>query len=360
MPEAKTDSYIMNGNPTGDVGNRLMTANWDVGALRPWLASNGRTYMTVLDKNGKTVNVEISNANTSLRQYDWKQIDKAVVQAAKPRLKAVDDLRSRGLTYVIPNGMSKTVLQTETETDINDAQITMDAIHKGPADRPQWEVTNLPLPIIHYDFHYSLRQIQASREGGSPLDTTTAAKAGRKVAEAAEKLLLGKWSPASYTYGGGTITGYTNFGDVMTQTITSPATSGWTGQTLLTELLAARQQSKVAYHYGPWALYVGPTWGQYLDQDWSTQKGSGNIRDRLAQTEGIESIKELDYLTTTEMLLVQMSSDVVRLVDGMDITTVQWSTDGGMLLHFKTMAIIVPQLRSDINDRTGIVYMSVA
>ena len=33
--EAKTDSYIMNGNPTGDVGNRLMTANWDVGALRP-------------------------------------------------------------------------------------------------------------------------------------------------------------------------------------------------------------------------------------------------------------------------------------------------------------------------------------
>jgi len=54
-----------------------------------------------------------------------------------------------------------------------------------------------------------------------------------------------------------------------------------------------------------------------------------------------------------------MTTDVVRLVDGMDITTVQWSTDGGMLLHFKTMAIIVPQLRSDINDRTGIVYCSV-
>ena len=357
MPEAISNSYVLNGNPSGPVAERLDQVNWDIGALRPWRGQDGNTYMTIT-QNGKPVNVRIQNATTSLRQYDWLQIDKAVVKAAQPRLKAVADLRSRGLTYGIPNGMAKTMLQTETMSNINDAQISMDALHKGPTDRPEFETMNLPLPIIHYDFHYSLREVKASREGGTPLDTATAEMAGRKVAEAAEKLLLGKWTPAAYKYGGGSITGYTNFADVLTQTITSPATSGWTGQTLLGELLEARQSSMDAYHYGPWVLYVGPSWDQYLDQDWSTLKGDGTVRERIAKLNGIESIITLDYLTTYEMLLVQMTSDVVRLVEGMDITTVAWESQGGFLLNYKVMAIIVPQLRSDINDRTGIVYCS--
>jgi len=356
--EAKTDSYILNGNPNGNVAEKLLSVNWDVGALRPWRDQHNRTFITVV-KNGKSVNVQIQNANTTLRQYDWKQIDKAVIGASKPRLKAVADLRSRGLTYTIPNGMAKTVLQTETMTDINDAEISMDALHKGPTDRPEFEITNLPLPIIHYDFHYSLREVMASRQGGTPLDTTTAELAGRKVAEAAEKLLLGKWSPATYTYGGGTITGYTNFGDVLTQTITSPATSGWVGSTLLNELLTARQSSMDAYHYGPWVLYTAPAWDKYLDRDWSSAKGDNTIRERVAKLNGIESIQTLDYLTGYEMLLVQMTSNVVRLVEGMDITTVQWESNGGFLLNYKVMAIIVPQLRADINSRTGVVYCSV-
>ena len=349
---------VMNGGQGGPIAEKLLAVNWDVGALRPWQGKDGRTWMTINDK-GTLKNVPISNATTTLRQYDWKAIDAAVVGAAKPRLKAVADLQARGLTYSIPNGMAKTVLETETASDINDASISMDALHRGASDRPEFEVTALPLPIIHYDFHYSARQVQASRNGGSPLDTTTAELAGRKVAEAAEKLLLGKASPASYSFGGGTITGYTNFGDVLTQTITSPATSGWTGATILSEILTARQSSMNAYHYGPWVLYTSPSWDQYLDQDYSTAKGDNTIRDRLMKINGIDAITTLDYLTGYEMVLVQMTSDVVREVMGMDITTVQWESHGGFLLNYKVMAIMVPQLRSDINDRTGIVYCSV-
>jgi len=222
-----------------------------------------------------------------------------------------------------------------------------------------FEVTQLPLPIIHYDFHFSARQIQASRRGGSPLDTTTAELAGRKVAEMAEKMLLGKSTPASYVYGGGTITGYTNYGSVMTKTITSPVTSGWVGSTIVTEVLAARQQSYNAYHYGPFMLYTGPSWDTYLDQDYSTAKGDNTVRDRLEKISGIQGVKTLDYLSGYEMILVQMTSDIVRLVEGLDITTVQWESNGGFLVNFKVMAIIVPQLRADQNSRTGIVYMSV-
>jgi hypothetical protein len=48
------------------------------------------------------------------------------------------------------------------------------------------------------------------------------------------------------------------------------------------------------------------------------------------------------------------------MVIGMDVTTVQWETHGGMRLNFKVMAIMVPQLRSDFNGNAGIVHGSTA
>ena len=51
-----------------------------------------------------------------------------------------------------------------------------------------------------------------------------------------------------------------------------------------------------------------------------------------------------------------MTPDVCRAVNGMDITTVQWESSGGMRINFKVMAIQVPQLFTDYNRRTGIVH----
>ncbi len=351
------ENYVLNGSPNGPIAEKLMAVNWDIGALRPWIGKDGKSYITV-NENGVAKNYQTTNALTTLRKDDWLLVDSAVTKAAGERLRAVQDLRDAGLTFNIPNGMSKTVLETETVSDIRDAEMSMDALHKGASDRPTFEVTNLPLPIIHYDFHYSLRQIQNSRNGGSPLDTTTAELAGRKVGEFAEKLLLGKSTPASYTFGGGTITGYTNFADVLTQVLTDPSTSGWVGATILDEVLTMRQSSMNVFHYGPWMLYNSPTWDQYLDQDYSSAKGDNTVRDRLKKINGITDIRTLDFLTSYEMVLVQMTSNVVREVVGMDITTVQWESQGGFLLNYKVMAILVPQLRSDQANRTGIVYGS--
>ena len=60
------------------------------------------------------------------------------------------------------------------------------------------------------------------------------------------------------------------------------------------------------------------------------------------------------------MVLVQMTSDVIRAVVGMEFQTLQWPTEGGMLLNFKVMGIIVPQVRVDINHRTGLVHGNVS
>jgi uncharacterized linocin/CFP29 family protein len=345
--------FILNGQANGDVASRLMANNMDINALRPYFGADGKSYLTI-DRNGTPEAVPVANATATLRKDDWKLLDDAIIKAAKPRLRAVADLRGKGLTFAIPNGMAKTVLETETQSDITDAIISMDGIRESQGDRPEFELTNLPLPIIHKDFQFSLRQIMASRNGGSPLDTTTAELAARRVAEQAEKLLLGVAS--SYTYGGGTIYGYTNFPSALTKVITSPTASGWSAATAVQEVLQMRNQSQAAYHYGPWMLYCSPNWDVYMDDDYSSSKGDNTLRDRLNKIEGIQGVVTLDYLTGYKILLVQMTSDVVREVIGMDITTAQWETKGGMQLNFKVMAILVPQLRADQNGNTGIVY----
>jgi len=346
--------FILNGQGNGDVATRLLEANMDANVLRPWIGDNGKHYVTLI-QNGKPVAVPVGNATATLRKDDWKLLDKAVVKAAKPRLKAVADLRGAGLTFGI-NGMAKTVLETETQSDISDAIVSMDGLRESTADRPVFELTNLPLPIIHKDFNFSARQVMVSRNGGSPLDTTTAELAGRRVAEIAEKLLLGTYG--TYAFGGGTIYGYTNYTNRLTKTITAPTAGGWTGATTVNEVLEMILQAQQAYHYGPYMLYCSLPWDVYMDDDYSTAKGDNTLRERLRKIENIQDVRTLDYLSSTNyvLVLVQMTSDVVREVVGMDITTVQWETKGGMQLNFKVMAILVPQLRADQNSNTGIVH----
>lgn len=351
--------YILNGQGIGDVASQLMAAGGDPNALRPWVGNDNRSYIAV-NQGGKYVAQPLTNATATLRKDDWKLLDRAIVKAAKPRLKAVADLRSMGLTFNIPNGMAKTVLETETVGDINPARISMDGLVQSQSDRPLFELTNLPLPIIHKDFDFSLRHILTSRNGGSPIDTTMAELAGRQVAEAAEKLLIGTYG--SFAFGGGTIYGYTNFPSRMTKTMTAPTASGWTPATCVTEVLAMRAQCAAAYHYGPYMLYTSSAWDTYLDTDYSAAKGNNTLRQRIEAINNISGVKTLDYLNTSNafvMVLVQLTPDVVREVIGMDITTVQWESKGGMQLNFKVMAILVPQLRSDQNSNTGIVHATV-
>lgn len=346
--------FILNNQATGDVAGRLMEANFDVGALRPFRGADGRSYITMNDEHGKP-QVFVTNAPATLRKDDWLMLDTAIIKAAKPRLNVVADLRAAGLELSLANGLGKTALEYEAMSDIGDATISMDGIRQGDRDRPLFDLRSLPLPIIHKDFSFTARQVAASRNGGTPLDTSNAEQAGRRVAEEAEKLTLG--TSSSYTFGGGTVYGYTNFPHRLTKTLTAPTASNH--DVTVSEVLAMRKQSTDNNYFGPWALYYSPAWYGHMDEDYSTAKGDNTLRERLQKIEGITSVRPADYLTGTTLLLVQQTSDVARMVVGMDITTVQWESHGGMQLNFKVMAIMVPQLRMDYTNQTGIVHGSV-
>jgi uncharacterized linocin/CFP29 family protein len=340
-------NFILNGQASGDVASTLMANQMDVGALRPFVGDDGQSYMSL--NSGDTI---VTNAPATLRKDDWIALDTAVLKAAKQRLRFVADLRGAGLTYAVPNGIGSTVLQYEQQSDITTATISMDGLRESNADRPEFNLVNLPLPIIHKDFQFSARQVAASRSGGSPLDTTTAELAGRRVAEEVEKLALGESS--SYAYGGGTVYGLKNFPQRLTKAMTTPTSSNHA--TTVNEVLEMKRQSQNAGYYGPWNLYAAPVWDEFLDEDYSTAKGDNTLRERLQRIDGINSVATLDYLTGNDMILVQNTSDVVREVIGLDVTTVQWESHGGMQLNYKVMAIMVPQLRADFNNNTGIVH----
>lgn len=352
--------FVLNGKSHGSVAGVLMNHNFDAGALRPFIGADGNSYITIntgkVDGNGAPIKQTLqTNATAVLRKDEWIALDKAVIKAALPRLNVVGDMRAAGLQFSIPNGLGKTVLEHEAQSNIGPATISMDGIRQGDADRPVYDLRSLPLPIIHKDFDFTARQVIASRNGGSPLDTTMGELAGRKVAEMAEQLAIGEAS--SYSFGGGSVYGFKNFPYRLTKNITAPTTSNQT--TTVAEVLAMRKLSTDNFYFGPWVLYYSPAWYGYMDGDYVS--GGGNnpnqtLLDRLKKISGITDVKPCDFLTGTTLLLVQQSADVARMVIGMDITTVQWESQGGMQLNFKVMAIMVPQLRSDFYHNCGIVH----
>lgn len=346
---------------TGDVGAQLLAANMDVNILRPYIGPDNKHYVTqnVFDRRtGKVtpVSVPLSNAVATLRHDEWLAIDDVVVRSVRNRLRLVADIRGAGLEFRV-NGMTKMALETSTMTRAGRATLSMDPARISESDRPEFDTALLPLPICHMDFYFNLREIAVSRAGGNPLDTVMIEEAGTAVGEELEQLTLG--TLPSYTYGGGTVYGLLNFPSRAITTLTNPAAVGWTPNVLINQLLAMRKQSTDRKRFGPWVLYVSPDWDLYLDADYSATKGINTLRQRILDIEGFSDIRQLDYLTGLQIVMVQMTAQNIRMVVGLDLTTVQWDTIGGMRKNFKVMALMVPQLRSDGDGNSGIVHGSV-
>ena len=345
------NNLVLNGL-SGDSADKLVASGFDVGVLKPFRGRDGRSYIT-RTVNGKQKTM-VTNAPAALPRDAWIAFDNAVVRAITERLRAYADIRARGLTYDLPNGMGHTMLQYQTAGDISRATISMDGMRRSESDRPYFDIGNLPLPIIHKDFDFSAREIAVSQNGQFPLDTFTAELAAQKVAEEIERLTIG--TAGSVNYGGGTIYGYINFPNRATK-IDMPVPDGTNGDAVLNAILALRQLLIDDGHPGPYMMYVNSQWSQWLDTDFKA--GSDiTLRQRILALDDIEEIRVLDLLPATQhhVLLVEMQSQTVRAVNGLEVQTVQWDSLGGMRKHFKVMAIQVPQLRADTAGNSGIAH----
>ncbi len=346
----------------GEVAGYMAGEGWkmDAGMLRPFVApEDGRAYITVYvggpkDKPESYATYGAPQTLGTLRRDEWKLLDQAVLQLSEYRLGGVQDLIDANLTYDIGSGLGTTVLEYHDISDALTAEVTMDGITRAKNDRPKFGTNYLPLPIIHADYQLNARVLAASRRMGNPLDTTLAERAGRKVLEQLENMLF---TATTYAFGGGTIYSYLNHPDRNTVSLTTAWTSA-TGAQIVTMVLAMKQASLDAYHYGPWQLYIPSAYETVLDKDYDATTPGTTIRERIMKISGIKGIKVVDTLTAGNVLLVQMSPDVVRLVRGMGVQNVEWSTEGKLITNYKVMTIQVPQIRSDQEGHSGIVHMS--
>ena len=357
MTEARIDILTSNGSGGfaggGAVGARLLANGMDPSVLRPFIGGDGRPYVNV--NNGGQIEVR-PTTNATLRKDEWKHLDEAVVRAAQQRMIGVQDLYSRGLVYRLTNGLGTTVLETETMSDIEEAQVSMDAVTRARKDRPDFSIGYLPLPIISKDFALDIRTLNASRTRGQALDTIQAELAARKVMEKAESILFAGFS--SYAYGGGTIYGYIDHPKRNEYTLTAHWNdSAATGETILADTLGMIQAAIDDRHYGPYVLYIPTNFQTALGEDFKSNSDK-SVRQRLLEIDQLSDIKVADFLTSDNVLLVQMTSDVVRMVEGLPIQTLQWETEGGLMLNFKVMTIMVPQIRADYSEYSGIVHGS--
>lgn len=342
----------------GEVAQLITQGRLDIGMMRPFIGKDGRPYITVFsggdakeEKNYKTVPI---NTNATLRPYEWKQLDEVLLPIAETRLNGVQDLIDNNLVYNLGNAMGTTVLEWHDSSDALEASLTMDGVSRGENDRVVFTANYLPIPIIHADYEINARALAASRSLGNPLDTTMAERAVRKVADKLEKMLF---TDESYTFGGGTIYSYLNFTHRNMVTLDHAWDhAGVTGKDIVDDVRELKQASIEALHFGPWMLYVPVGYETVLDADYSDTKGSNTIRERIMAIKGIKGIKVVDTLTADNVVLVQMTSDVVRLVRGMGIQNVQWEVEGKFTTKFKVITIAVPQLRADQDGHCGIVH----
>lgn len=353
--------YVINGRGYGNVAAAMMSADFDAGALRPFIGSDKRSYVSLqegVDEKGepKYRTLPLANASATLLRDEWRYIDQAVQEAAYPRLRAWADLRASSGTLTIPQGMGKTVVESTRIKDITPAKVSMDGVAISDMDVPGGDTIGVPLPIIHKDFKFSARQIAVSRQGNLPLDTTMATMAARKVAEEVEKMTVGVGAGAGYHFGGYTVHGYTEFPDRLTYEVTDPTSPGWEPADLVREVIGMRKSAEDVGFYGPYTAYISSDWSAVMDEDYSAVKGTQTLRQRLLELDNINRMVTLDFLQGYQILLVQLTPDVARAIVGMDFTTLQWEQHGGMEVRLKVMAIMVPQLRADFYKGTGIVH----
>ncbi len=311
--------------------------------------------------------------NASLRKEDWIELDRVTLLAYRQRLRAWDDIAS-AVSYGGFNAMGKMTLEWYKMSDPGEAVVDMDAHTDGRTDTPDYLLQSVPLPITHSDFGYSARELAVSQNGDMPFDTTMAECSARRIAEMIEDITIGNVTGTtfgtistghpSYTHTGtSTVYGYRTFPQRLTKSNFTAPTGSNPSVTLL-EVTLALEQLRAQFSYGPWILYHSTDWTPYMDNDYVTGTAAQGLaapdttlRDRIKKLDGIADVRRLDRLTATfTLLFVQMDPMVIRAINGMDLTTVQWEERGGLDLRFKTMVIQVPNPRSDYSSRTGILH----
>jgi uncharacterized linocin/CFP29 family protein len=300
-------------------------------------------------------NLQGLRTNDVLRLREWIYLDNVVIEEARRRLTLVQDLIGAGLNFPVPNALGITRVEWQMATHMEGARVDMSALTPGREDRIEFSLVGLPLPIIHKEFRLDIRTLESSRRNGVPLDTTQVAQATRLVSETIEQMVVSGWPQM---YGGMSIYGLTTAPYRNTGSLGGHwADAVYTGADIVADVQAMIALLQADLKYGPYRLYIPLVYLNKLNEDYK-EFSDVTILQRLLQIPQIAGIEASEFLPANTVIMIQMTTDVMDLVNGFAPTLVQWQEHAGMEFHFKVMAIMIPRMKWDALLRSGVAHFS--
>lgn len=319
-----------------------------VGGCRPLQVNKRTGQVQIQTKRGMTV-------NSLLMRDEWVEVDSAVLAAARYPLRAVADLRSRGLVRRL-GGIGSVVSRWYTSSEVTAANINMSGRGGGNQDLPDLIEKGVPVPVFFKDFELDTRMLEASRRMGDGIDMTVVTEATRVVAEALESTLV---NGSSVQLNGLPLYGYTTHPNRNTDTAGNYGGGDWgTATNVLPTVAGMVSAANGDNHYGPFMLYVSQTQYNQAALVYYTDGSGETPLERILKLPMIAGVNMLPAATLADgaLLLVQMDGEVVRWAETLDIQVREWASPDGMADMMKVLAIAAPEVKARQDGKSGIVH----
>ena len=289
--------------------------------------------------------------NASQLEDVWKQTDDTILTVARNRRSALIDIQSAGLTK--PISIGDIIYQTERASARTGANISMDGHTAGELDNQDFDLIQVPVPVIHSDFSFNDRQLSSSSKKVR-LDDSMNVEAVEVVMDKEEDSIFN--GVPSIVVGGANFYGYTTHPNRQTVTLTATWTNSGTRDIIQDVLNLLAAASSVKKH-GPYTLYVPSAYWTAIQDDYSTTKGDRTYLERILAFKDITKVSTSDALGADEVVLVEMKSTTLNYVNAQAITTVQWSVPP-MKMNYRVFSIGALILKPDYEDQLGVVHGS--
>jgi uncharacterized linocin/CFP29 family protein len=315
-------------------------------------------FQTLAAMLARNLSVGQLRSLTPLPAEAQKEIDKAVVRVGRTRLVLVDDLISEGLVYNLTDPLSVMQLEWESTSETGGAQRTMSPSARGENQLPNRTPSRVPIFLTTDDFFLGIRTFRASQRVGQPLDTTLVEQATRRVNEAIEDQAF---NGASLAVGGYSAPGVLGAPSVNSYVYNDSGqawdNAGKTGEEILSDVLSMIDLAVGDKRYGPYNLYVPTLYGNKLNADFKANSAMTTLQrlEQISVGGRNLQVRVADALPANKTVLVQMTSDVIDLINGQAPVTIPWTSPDGFTLYWLVMAIQVVRVRADYSSNSGIV-----
>ena len=304
---------------------------------------------------------EMAANATTLQEDEWRTITDRMVEIYRAELVGISDLMNAGLTRDISLATKVDLWQTLSE--MTPAEVSMDGETESEEDRVTYQTEGVPVPIVHKDFRIGERDLLTSRNLNNDLRTDMVADSTRAVTETLEDILFYGWNPqVTDDRDSFELYGYTNHPDRNTVSSDGWARTGADAENIRNDLVDVLDELDEDNRTG------GGFWGYLGPGAWRTLRaaidpeGDGNltVRQRLEDEFDQEfgAFRRTDRLDDDQAVFVDPRQDVVELAVAEDVQTVEWQSGSGMTNHFKIMAAMAPEIKSDSKGQSGIVELT--